>query len=340
MKILIIGYFGYLNNQLDGQTVRTRSVYDLLKNNIDKKFEIDYFDTQNFKINKLYIFKLIYLLLKSDITFNVAAHNNIKYLFLLIFFLCKLKGAKLNIIAVGGWLSEFIKDKPLHQKLLGRVNNLYAQTENLAQSLREKYNFSNVSILNNFRNVEYPETSVTQNNILKLVFFARVQPMKGVNVLFDLAKKIEQENICNVKIDIYGPISDFYKEEFDRLLSTSQVDYRGILQPHEIHSTLSQYDLMLFPTKYYTEGFPGSILDSYISGVPVLATKWINAEEFIDHEKTGYIVEFDNDNKFIEQTISLIKNHHLVKKLKENVVTKRYLYTSEQAWKILSLSLK
>jgi glycosyltransferase involved in cell wall biosynthesis len=270
----------------------------------------------------------------------VAAHNNIKYLFLLIFFLCKLKGAKLNIIAVGGWLSEFIKDKPLHQKLLGRVNNLYAQTENLAQSLREKYNFSNVSILNNFRNVEYPETSVTQNNILKLVFFARVQPMKGVNVLFDLAKKIEQENICNVKIDIYGPISDFYKEEFDRLLSTSQVDYRGILQPHEIHSTLSQYDLMLFPTKYYTEGFPGSILDSYISGVPVLATKWINAEEFIDHEKTGYIVEFDNDNKFIEQTISLIKNHHLVKKLKENVVTKRYLYTSEQAWKILSLSLK
>ena len=30
-KILVIGYFGYKSNQLDGQTIKTRNVYKLIK---------------------------------------------------------------------------------------------------------------------------------------------------------------------------------------------------------------------------------------------------------------------------------------------------------------------
>ena len=29
-KVLVIGAFGYENNQLDGQTIKTRNVYNLL----------------------------------------------------------------------------------------------------------------------------------------------------------------------------------------------------------------------------------------------------------------------------------------------------------------------
>ena len=208
----------------------------------------------------------------------------------------------------------------------------------LCKELKENYNFSNVKLLNNFRNVNYPIIHNNSDRILKLVFFARVQPMKGANLIFDIANKIKKN--AGVEIDIYGPVSDFYKMEFDRLLSESNVAYKGILQPDQIYSVLSRYDLMLFPTKYYTEGFPGSILDSYIAGVPVIVTNWLNAREFVDDGETGFIVEFDNDEQFIERTISLINEPELVKRLKENVVKKRYLYTSEQAWKALSLSLK
>ena len=340
MNILVIGYFGYLNNQLDGQTIRTRSIYELLDKNIDNNIKLNFFDTQQFKANKLYLFKLIYLLLKSNLVFDIAAHNNIKYLFILIFFICKLKRTKLNIVAVGGWLSNFIQDKPLHQQLLSRVNNLFVQTENLSRSLKNNYNFSNVVVLNNFRNVEYPVISSSVNHVLKLVFFARVQPMKGVDLIFKLSEKIRQENISNVEIDIYGPISDFYQKDFDKSLSESNVKYCGVLQPNNIHAVLADYDFMLFPTKYFTEGFPGSILDSYISGVPVIATNWLNAKEFIDNDETGYIVEFDNDEKFIEKTIYLLKYPELIRKLKENVIKKRYLYSPEEAWKTLGLSLK
>lgn len=33
-NILIIGYFGYVTNQLDGQTIKTRNVFDLIKRNV------------------------------------------------------------------------------------------------------------------------------------------------------------------------------------------------------------------------------------------------------------------------------------------------------------------
>ena len=32
-KILVFGNFGYLTNSLDGQTVKTRNIYDILKKN-------------------------------------------------------------------------------------------------------------------------------------------------------------------------------------------------------------------------------------------------------------------------------------------------------------------
>ena len=97
---------------------------------------------------------------------------------------------------------------------------------------------------------------------------------------------------------------------------------------------------MLFPTRFFTEGFPGSILDSYISGVPVIATNWLNAKEFIDDGETGYIVDFDNDEIFIDKVIYLINNPYLIAEIKANVIKKRYIYSPDEAWNVLSLALK
>ncbi len=78
-----------------------------------------------------------------------------------------------------------------------------------------------------------------------------------------------------VIIDIYGPIYNEYLTEFEEECqnSSENLNYKGVLQPDEIYQVLSEYDLMLFPTQYYTEGFPGSILDAYISGLPVIASR-------------------------------------------------------------------
>ena len=75
------------------------------------------------------------------------------------------------------------------------------------------------------------------------------------------------------------------------------IEYRGALQPSEIYTNLSKYDVMLLPTHFYTEGLPGSVVDAYISGIPVIVTEWKHSHEFVDNGKSGYIVPFDNGLK-------------------------------------------
>ena len=45
--------------------------------------------------------------------------------------------------------------------------------------------------------------------------------------------------------------------------------------------------MQIFPTRFTTEGIPGSIIDSYYAGVPVLASKWNSFDDVIEDGKTG-----------------------------------------------------
>lgn len=339
MKILVLGYFGYVTNQLDGQTVRTRSIHALLESK--SKVQIEYFDTQTFKQSKLNLIRMLALLVKADVVFYMAAHNSLKYLFPLIYIVAKLSGTKINFIAIGGWLFDFLKNKPIHRQMLSRIKGIYVQTDNLYTDL-QKYQFKNVHTLNNFRIIQYPALDLKNNHkeTIKLVFMARVHPLKGVDLLFKLEKALEEAGIHNASISIYGPIFNSYKDEFLSKIENSSIKYCGIIEPAEIYDVLQKYDLMLFPTKFYTEGFPGTILDSYISGIPVIATKWLNAEEFIDDGETGYITEFDNDNEFIKKVVETLKSPQKLTELGRHVKKKRDEYSADRAWNILENSLK
>ncbi len=55
---------------------------------------------------------------------------------------------------------------------------------------------------------------------------------------------------------------------------------------------------MLFPTKFKTEGIPGTIIDAYASGLTVVSSIWDNYNEIIDDGITGIGYEIDNYNDF------------------------------------------
>ena len=78
------------------------------------------------------------------------------------------------------------------------------------------------------------------------------------------------------------------------------------------------------PTHYYTEGLPGSVVDAYISGIPVIVTEWKHSHEFVDDGYSGYIIHFENgDQQLIEKVMLLESDRELLCKLKENTLIKR-----------------
>jgi hypothetical protein len=50
---------------------------------------------------------------------------------------------------------------------------------------------------------------------------------------------------------------------------------------------LKDYFALLFPTHFYTEGIPGTVIDAYAAGIPVISAKWESYSDVIDEGVTG-----------------------------------------------------
>ena len=77
-KILIIGYFGYKTNHIDGQSGKTRNVFNLIKSNEFNNLEINYFDTQTLRYNKFRIITLLKNLFCSQLIY-LPGQKNLSY---------------------------------------------------------------------------------------------------------------------------------------------------------------------------------------------------------------------------------------------------------------------
>lgn len=333
----MLGFFGYLTNQLDGQTVKTRDVYRLAKEQLGER-SVDYFDTQELHENKLLVLRMFWRVMRCDTLFYLPAHNNLKVFFPIIFVLSSLCGFKIHYFVVGGWLKEYLSSLPLHRFMLSRIAGIHAETKRLKNELEECYKFKNVDIFPNFRFFKYnPHLSTSTK--LRVVFMARVMKQKGLDWVFALADYIAANRLQDkYSITFYGPISDEDKSFFDEYIREYKfAEYRGILRPSEIHETLSRYDVMLLPTHFYTEGLPGSVVDAYISGIPVIVTEWKHSREFVEDGVSGYIIPFENGQKeLIEKVVLLEKNRKLLNQLKANALRKRMEFAPPSLETILS----
>lgn len=162
--------------------------------------------------------------------------------------------------------------------------------------------------------------------------------MKGLDWIFELAEAIEELHLQDrISITFYGPILEDDKSYFEENVSRfSFVEYKGILEPKDIHESLSNYDVMLLPIHYYTEGLPGSVVDAYISGIPVIVTEWKHSHEFVEDGKSGFIVPFDNGKKeFIKKVMLLEKDRKLLNQLQVNALQKRMEFAPPSLEKML-----
>ncbi len=93
-EVYILGNFGYVTNQLDGQTMESRSLLELLQMKNVKL--VDYFDTQILHYKRTSAFCMFWGLLKTKRLFYMGAQDSLKYLFPIIWVLTKI--LELNFI--------------------------------------------------------------------------------------------------------------------------------------------------------------------------------------------------------------------------------------------------
>lgn len=108
----------------------------------------------------------------------------------------------------------------------------------------------------------------------RFVFISHVKPSKGVGVIIEAAKGLD-----NLTFDVYGPLEDGMSEAD---FADSNVNYAGVLKAEEVIPALTSHDVLLLPTFYEGEGYPGIILEAFAAGVPVITTRWRCIPEITD----------------------------------------------------------
>jgi len=143
-SILVFGYFGYITNQLDGQTVKTRAIYDLMRTK--GTTEVSFADSQEFRHSFKSIIRFLKDLVLCDTLLWLPAQNNLKYLFPAIWIMSKIFRFDIIYIVVGGWLSVFLENLPFHRNKLKGIKAILLENRLSVKELQSKYGFNNLDV--------------------------------------------------------------------------------------------------------------------------------------------------------------------------------------------------
>jgi glycosyltransferase involved in cell wall biosynthesis len=114
----------------------------------------------------------------------------------------------------------------------------------------------------------------------KFCFFGKICKAKGVDLLFEVSKDLPN----SVSIDIYGEYNHADCDiDIGKLLNNQyRIFYRGTVEPERLVDIMKEYDGLLLPTSWRTEGYPGVVLEALSVGMPIITTNWNALPEIID----------------------------------------------------------
>lgn len=171
-----------------------------------------------------------------------------------------------------------------------------------------------------------PMESSTKNT--KFVFVSRITPEKGCDYIINCVKRLNAEGYDDrYSVSFYGKIGPDYLFE-EKITGIDNVEYKGVLNLMDKagYEELSNYDVFLFPTYYKGEGFPGSVIDAYIAGLPIVASDWHFNKEVIRGGETGFMIPAKDEDALYEKMLSLIKDKSDLPRMRLNCLreAKRY----------------
>lgn len=337
-KVGICGVYGNDVEILGGQTIKVKELTEELIHIFGTE-EVTTVNTYKWRKNPLDLFiKCCNMIKDCENIIIMPAHNGLKVFSPMFFFLNILFKRKIHYIVIGGWLYDYLCKYKLVKLCLHKFSGIYVETKSMKKSL-ESLGFNNVHIMNNFKRLKLmnkTELTTTYVEPYKLCMFSRVTQGKGIEDAINSIVNINTKMGRVVfNLDIYGPIDNKYKDRFEEIIKISPqyIKYCGFVDSKKSVDVIKNYFVQLFPTRYKTEGIPGSIIDSYFAGVPVLASRWNNFNDVIDENKTGIGFEFLSQEDLEDKLIYIANNPKTIIDMKINCIDKSLIYSPDYVMK-------
>jgi len=311
MGIGIIGHFGGSEKMNDGQTVKTLAIYDALKRyDVPAVHRIDTYYVR--KNPAKFCIQLLISLFRDKKYIVLLSSNGRKVLFPVLFAMSRVLRKEVYHYAIGGRLAREVGEKRNWKRYLSAFKGNWMESKLLTNQLRAM-GIKNAIYVPNFKRLRIlteEELPASFEKPFRLCTFSRVMLEKGIEDAIHAVQSInEKAGERLVTLDIYGPVPEEYREQFQELLRQSEAcRYCGVVEAGKSVKVLRAYYLLLFPTHWRHEGMPGTIIDALSAGLPVIARRWQYCDEMLTHMETGYVYDFDQPEK-LEDIIVYAATH-------------------------------
>lgn len=329
----------------DGQTIKTRVLVEEIKR-MEPASRVLVADTYNYTKRAIKIlYGIIAVLRESDFVFIMLSRNGMRVIFPIINRLNLIYKKKILHDCIGGSLDSLIKQ---HSQLVKELNKFavnWVESERLKLRL-EALGVRNVEYLPNFKRLD----CVKMEEIIPLhptqfcfYTFSRVNEAKGIGKACEAVIEINRKyGYAKAKLSIYGPIEDDYDIPLKRYIDSSKgtITYCGVISPNKSVEVLRNAYALLFPTTFYGEGFPGTIIDALSAGIPIIATDWHLNNEIIKHGYTGFLYDPQKPERLMELMEFLMNNPAMVYTMRKNCLNEARKYAPEVVMEIIRKKIK
>ena len=129
-----------------------------------------------------------------------------------------------------------------------------------------------------------------QDNILKVVFWGRCNPQKGIHLVVDALLMLPKS--LPINLDIYGPYwgnNNYSNDLKKRIRKDKRINLCGNFPQEELLVKLQNYDLAVVPSIWMETG-PLTILEAFAAGIPVAGTNLGGIKELLADKKGCFVL--------------------------------------------------
>lgn len=250
--------------------------------------------------------------------------------FCTIFVSCGDAKKKLNWVQVDYSVQNYSKNHMgLMIKALKNIDLNIACSEKVGKAYGEMFKTNRIQVINNFIDTETVEqklketVDVTKYPEFTFITVARFHPQKSVDRLIQAFAFVHKQN-PNSRLVVIGDGEQ--KKMILDLIESNQIQDHVVLLgiKHNPYPYIKEADVFVLSSLY--EGFPTIVVESLLSGTPVLATDVAGVKEQILRTEHGWIVE-NSQEALQKKMLDVSLEHELISAFKLKLVT--YSYPNE-----------
>lgn len=185
--------------------------------------------------------------------------------------------------------AEYIK----FRRYYTRFDLIIAPSSFMGKKLVEGgFSLSKINVMQNFLPNDYLEKVKQDGNTTKdryFLFFGRLSPEKGINVLLEAFSRFCSE--CGSERELVlvgdGPEIEYIRERLGSSFFSQRVRLLGRKEGDELRSIVERAYFSLIPSIWY-ENMPYSVLESLACGTPVIGSNIGGIPEVVIDGVTGY----------------------------------------------------